>query len=733
MDLLPGLWLGLLVLLLRAAIRRWYDPVPDRVLVAFGAALIFLFGPVLFGGQLLLPLDNLRGHAPFQELPPTEPHGNLLQGDLIELTAPSLAAVRAALELRRWPLWNPYMGAGMPLLADPQAQAFQPLQLLALALPWTRAAGVVAALRVLSALVFTFLWMRRQGIGMGPATAGAFAYGLGGFALLWVGWPIANSAALLPLALYAAALCHQRGERQDLLLLIVGGFSLLLGGHPETVLYALGLLLAVLAAQVLDSSDGTPAGQRLRRLRAALCALGLAGLLAAPVLLPTIEYLPETLRASRLTHTPLPFAGEGPGVRAFLQIVAPNAFGNSRFVDYWGLNNTNEDASGFVGTATLLAALLGLGARRRFPREWLFLGMAVLVLAVLALPGASRRPLLLLALALAYLSACTLERFRRGEVASWPVLVVLLGAAAGLAAVIAWGYVAHPDPQDPERLAILRFGWLRWQMRFLVMAVLLLALARGRRWMPPAVAGLIAAELLLAHKPANPPMPQRLDRPRPAAVKFLQDHLETPVDGRMAALGRAFPPNLPLLWDLADARIYNPMAPRAYVDFTAPVTTAWWGEIPEWGKPRNPLYRRLGVRYILTGPDEVLRPPLREVFADATARIWEVPEARPVLPLATRDPDEPNEPQWLRVVSETPEEQRLVTSVFQDGHWSVFADGRRLPPEPVDGPFVAARLPAGTRKVDLIYRPGSFVLGCALAALGLALTALVAVRPPARR
>src|ERR1044071_325851 len=113
MDLLPGLWIGFLVLLLRTALRRWYDPVPDRVLLAFGAALILLFGPVLFGGQLLLPLDNLRGHAPFQELEPTEPHGNLLQGDLIELTAPSLTAVRTALDLRRWPLWNPSVGAGM--------------------------------------------------------------------------------------------------------------------------------------------------------------------------------------------------------------------------------------------------------------------------------------------------------------------------------------------------------------------------------------------------------------------------------------------------------------------------------------------------------------------------------------------------------------------------------------------------------------------------------------------
>jgi hypothetical protein len=733
-DLLPGLWVGLLVVLLRAALRRWYDRVPDGVLAAFGVAVVVLFGPVLFGGQFLLPLDNLRGHVPFQDLPPTEPHGNILQGDLIELTAPSQAAVRFSLARRWWPLWNPQVGAGMPLLADPQAQAFQPLQLLAFALPWMRAAGAVAALRVLVALVFTFLWMRRQGLGAGPAMAGAFAYGLGGFLVLWVGWPIANSAALLPLVLYAAALCRQREERRDLLLLAIGGFSLLLGGHPETILYAFGLVAAVLAAQTFDASDGSSVGVRARRLRASVLALGVAGLVAAPVLLPTVEYLPETLRAARLEARGVQSEGIL-GVRALVPIFAPNAFGNSRFVEYWGPLNTNEDAGGFVGTATLLGVLLAAGSRRRFPREWLFLGVIGVCLAVLAMPGVSRRPLMLLAFSLAYVGACTLERFRRGEVTWWPVLI----AAAALAGVIVWASVAYPHPEDPERLAILRFGWLRWHLRFLVLATFLLMLARGRRWMPPAVAGLIVAELLLAHRPANPPMPKRLALPNPPALQFLRDELD---GGRMAAMGRALPPNLPLLWNLADARVYNPMAPRAYVDFTAPVTTGWWGEVPEWGRPRNPLYRRLGVRYILTGPDEVLRPPLRQVFGDATARIWAVPDPQPILALQPsagarlllrKKEPEPREPQWLQAAAALPEPRRLETSMFQDGHWHVFADGRRLRPEPADGPFVAALLPAGTRKVDLIYRPGSFVLGCVLAALGLAVTALIAVPPPARR
>ena len=126
-DLLPALWAGAVGASLAGALRRWYDPVPLRVLAVFALAVLILFGTVLGGGGLLLPLDGLRGTVPFLRLAPTRPHGNLLQGDLIQLVTPSLAQVRDAFEKGRWPLWNRFTGAGMPLLADPQSQAFQPL------------------------------------------------------------------------------------------------------------------------------------------------------------------------------------------------------------------------------------------------------------------------------------------------------------------------------------------------------------------------------------------------------------------------------------------------------------------------------------------------------------------------------------------------------------------------------------------------------------------------------
>ena len=736
MDLLPALWVGALGASLAWTLRRWYDPIPARVLGVFAVALLILLGPVLCSGGILLPLDNLRGQVPFQRVEPTEPRGNLLQGDLIELVTPSLAAVRAAWSDGRWPLWNRQVGAGMPLLADPQAQALQPLALLGYPFPQARAAGVVAALRVLLALIFSFLWMRRQGLGEGPALAGALAFGLGGFLLLWLGWPLANSAAFLPLVLYAAARCDDSGGRRDVLLLALGVLVLLLGGHPETIAYALGMAVLFL----LDRLRRRPRGLRWALARRAGLAMAIAGMVAAPALLPAIEYLPKTMRAARMAEVDRGAAAGAPvGIRAaqtYLPLAAPNAFGDSRVAEYWGLANSNEDASGFVGTAALLAALLALRARRRFPQERLALGMAAVCLLLIApLPGgpslASHRLLLPLSLCLAYLAACTLERFQRGEVRRWPLLI----AALGLGAIVVWGYLAHPDPADPEHLAIFRFGWLRWQLRFLGLAAVLLALTAswrrsGRSLAVAGVAAAILAELLLLHRPANPPMPRQMPLPVNGPIAFLQWKLgQNPERGpgyRIAALGRDFPPNLAALYGLADARIYNPMAPRAYVARLAPILAGWWGEVPELGAPGHPLYSRLGVRYLLAAPDAQLPPPLKQVFADADGSVWEHPGARTRLfvdanPRIGRIGLPRSQDAWITAEADLDRPRRLASVVYQDGGWRILVNGEVRPPEKEPGVFLSAELPAGESRVDVLYRPAGFLWGCVIAALGLAL------------
>jgi hypothetical protein len=205
----------------------------------------------------------------------------------------------------------------------------------------------------------------------------------------------------------------------------------------------------------------------------------------------------------------------------------------------------------------------------------------------------------------------------------------------------------------------------------------------------------------------------------------------------MAALGRAFPPNLASVYGLSDARVYNPMAPRAYVDWLAPAVTGWNGESPELGAPRHPLYKRLGVRYLLTEPDTQLPPPLRRAFSDTSAAVWEIPGPLPRLFIEQGVEQDAGKVRLqslaadhLQAQASLSREAAVSTSIYQDGGWRMLRNGVICSPTDADGPFVAARLPAGSWQVDLIYRPGAFVWGCVLAALALAVGAAVFTAPP---
>jgi hypothetical protein len=798
-DLLPGLYTFALAAALAAVLRRWYDPVPWRVLAVFALAVSILFASSLFGGWILLPLGNLRGAAPFRNLP-APPPGNYLQADLICEIAPWQLQVRRAVFDGRWPLWNSHGGAGMPLLADPQSQAFQPLIALAWPLPIGSAAAVTSALRVLCALIFSFLFLRRQSLGREAALCGALAYGLGGFLLFWLGWPIGNGAALLPGLLYAVVRCDP-GEagspmRRDAVLLILVTVAVLLGGHPETGLYELSCAGLLLLARLRNRPDW-----RSRRASATRCgvAMALAVLVSAPLLLPAAAYLPQTQRAavvaSQLAPKPLSVFAAAlgrPEVRAewldtaldrLLPIAAPRAFGDIR--EYWGGVNLVEDGCGFVGAAALLAALLALwpGAVRRFPQERLAIALLLASVLLIAQPPGfdnlvgrlplfsatavhrHHRLLLVATLALAWLAACTVERWTRGEVRRFHLVVT----AAALAALTVGTYLCHPSPQSGRVITGVLEGGLAAQLIAVAVASGFLLLIPGRRlWASWALALLIGAELIAGLRSVNSATPKGFAFPPRPSIAFLQRHLGP---YRMVAMGDTFFPNVPQVYGLRDVRIGNPSIPAVYAHLTFPLNRN--PLTPRFRRPSLPLYDLLGVRYLMTRAGVEMR--FRRAYADADAWIWERPRPLPLLFLPRRARLARGEP-WLpwvqrntdfatrSLVAATPKHRRLwraqgkapsrvvlltlgsarlraravlaeprllASSIFQDGNWHVLDRGDLVPTTVVNGPFVGAWLAAGEHELQLIYRPPRFVAGCTLAALALAAAAALWVPRPA--
>jgi hypothetical protein len=794
MMILPGLYVALLALGLGWVLRRWYDPVPPRILILFTFLPFLLFGRALLGGEVLLPLESMPHFVPYRQLPFEGGPSYGLHGDLIRQIAPWQAEVRRVLADGRWPLWNGNAGAGMPLMGDPQTQCFQPLVMASYLFDLWAGIGITAALRVLMPLVFFFLLLRRLGLGEPAAVLGAIAYGLGGFLLLWLGWPMATSAALLPLGLYAALRVDEMGGRRDLFLLFLAGFGLFLGGHPETVVYALALVGIFLVARALARRSFRPL------LRGGL-ALILAGLAAAPVLLPVQGYLPASER-SVLVHfvlAPRPLSEivkdlGNPAVleawrrqseKKLVPIVAPRAFGEFTF--FWGDSNVIEDAGGFVGGATLLLALAALapGRRTRFPQERLAAGVLIACLLLIVQPpgfnslfgqlpviGATaihrhHRTLMLVALCVSWLAACEAERWQRGE-GRRRLTAILTSLTAG---AIAWSYLGHNHPTLGHALADQRNVWMITQLAFLGLGAALF-LVRDRRaaaWILPLVVG---AELLILNHSVNPSGPRRLAYPATPPVRFVQERLG---DFRMVAFGpTVLPANFHEVYGFRDVRIDNPSRPELYMRVVSAVNQGVL--LPSFNRVRHPIYGLLGVRFVMTEAETELPRPLRPVFRHPAGWVYERPGALPLLFLPARavpfeggswqrwlnkNPDfggralvqrtpgggrwhakEPGasnlelleiQPSEIRARTALTEPRLLASSLLQDGNWRLLMDGQPREIIAANGPFVAAWLEPGERKLELVYRPRSFVVGCLLSAFALAMAAAWWVPRPAAR
>lgn len=832
---LPGLALLLVAAGLFAALGRWFDTVPRPVQAWIVALVVGLLGPALFFGHTVLPVGIQATQAPFEAYLET-PRGNRLQADLLREVFPATVSLRHAVADGEWPLLAPYTGPGMPLLADPQSLALQPTSWLTAWLPPLDAMPLTMALRLLLALTFTFVLLRRLDLAVPAAAFGAASFGLSAFVALWLGWPLANSAALLPAVLYGVQRLADRGGRRDVALLGVALFTLLTGGHPETILhvlllgvaFALDRALALWKGRVGNGAGsrkavriGVPRGRELWSFLWRGAAAGVVALaLAAPVLLPAVDYLPQTMRA-RMVQGAAAHARSLPWMSAAWTTdrrqtgwptweanataqVAPNAFGNHAFGDYWGPSNSNSDSGGFAGTLALAGALavLGFGLRRR-PGERLMLVVAAVTLAItLRIPPTTKllfslplldrsitahgRMRILLAFALCYLAAASLDRWLRAETTTrrWAVAV---GIAAGLAA---WGHLAHP-PGDPEQLIFLRLTSLTVQLTVALLGLLALR-AADWRWHQPSsverpqrkawgvalITGIAAAELLFFHLPAWPPMPREVF-PETPEISALQEFQTTPDAHRVVGLGATLLPNQQAVYGLPSPGITGPLKPAALNDIMAPLLFRAWSGADHFTARDHPLYQLLGVRYMLFPHD--VRPPkwYSRRYRGLGGRVFERPGALPVawLPESARrctggwtaclseitdfatearvEEQAPAPLQWLaladppyvgdslenwtyhgashRSAEATLWQRRLLaTSIFQDGGWRLLLDGEPRRTFLTNGPFIAAALPPGEHRLDLVHRPPGFLLGLLLAALGLAAVPWVLVPPRLR-
>ncbi len=378
------------------------------ILVLLILPLLF-FWPVIFGGRVLLPFDNLYTFEPWRSFASqfgiTVPHNGLLS-DLILENYVWKRFIVESLWARRIPLWNPYLFAGVPFLAAGQHSALYPLSVLFYILPVAKAYGYFTVLHFFLAGLFTYLYARVIGVSRWGAFISAIAYAFSGFMVTSVVHPMIVAAATwLPLLLTAVELVIRGEERglkgptsdpsvpsRRIIYLLLGSIVIalqFLAGHIELSYY----VLMVTGFYSLCRLGGIWWGSRVSRLsglsglRVGRLALWLAAMvvlgagLAAVQLIPLYELVSRSFRQTSASYAEV--VGWAYPLRQVITFLVPDFFGNPTHHSYfdvisrevlpvtrdfaghpidtifWGIKNYVE-AGSYMGILPLLLALIAL-------------------------------------------------------------------------------------------------------------------------------------------------------------------------------------------------------------------------------------------------------------------------------------------------------------------------------------------------------------------------------------
>lgn len=314
------------------------------------------------------------------------------------------------------PLWNPLVGMGSPLIANYQSGVFYPpnwLTLFAYALggvSWmTTTQTILVVCHLIWAGIGASLLLKRLKTKELAQTVGGLAFCMSGYLVARAGFFSINAAvAWLPwIILFVDSLVYYiRNGIRRFLLPISGLIFVLalqfLSGHAQTTWMTLMLAFLWSGFRAVVNDKETQAqgkvGQtlllcsfkshlamtilRIGKIWAILIFSILAAIsLSAIQLFPTFEYLLQSQRATAVEYDLAMTYSFWPW--HFINLIAPNFFGNPATGDYWGYGNYWEDAI-YIGLLPFMLSLSALVVARKSGNGQLsFFLMSIILLSFL--------------------------------------------------------------------------------------------------------------------------------------------------------------------------------------------------------------------------------------------------------------------------------------------------------------------------------------------------------------
>ncbi len=314
---------------------------------------LLLYAPVVFGGRTILPVDTLFRFEPYRasaaDLGVSFPQNHLVADLILENYAWKRFLVQA-LESRELPLWDPFIFAGHPFLANGQHSALYPLSVVFYVLPLSLAFGVFVWLQLGMAGIFAYLFARVLGTRRLGAIVAGITFQFSGFMVVSFVHPmIIAGASWLPLILAMVELIAQQrpvfGRPTTLPWVLLGAMALgcqMLAGHAENTYFVLlvtGAFAAwrLIVGPVAERRGGQWLATRWRPALWVAAMLGLGLALGAVQFLPLYEVVGSSFRGGEAAASLEQVREWAYPWRRLVTFGIPNFFGNPTHHSYFDL------------------------------------------------------------------------------------------------------------------------------------------------------------------------------------------------------------------------------------------------------------------------------------------------------------------------------------------------------------------------------------------------------------
>jgi len=324
----------------------------------FGFILIILifFWKVFLQGKVPLPGDFIVGvYYPWLDYKwgytVGVPVKNPITTDVVSLIYPEQMLAVDLLKKGIWPLWNPYILAGTPLLANLQAAPFSPTNFVYFIFDRLTGWSIQIVLQHILAALFMYILLRHWKISNLGSILTGIAFSFSGFNLIFSQWNGHTlSAAFIPLIIYFTDRVLVDGK-----FIYMAGLSLcltfqLFSGYPQVSFYT--ALAIVIYCLIKLFKEGFVVIKKYYKL--VICGLLALGL-SAVQLLPTIELW----KYSQRNFEPNPYEWAFLPWSKTITILAPDYYGNHATYNYWGPQDYTSNTF-YVGVVVFILAMFSL-------------------------------------------------------------------------------------------------------------------------------------------------------------------------------------------------------------------------------------------------------------------------------------------------------------------------------------------------------------------------------------